>query len=38
MFGVGKGPKGTEKPMEFLAPFIEDVDGTRQRISAASMP
>ena len=34
MFGVGKGPKGTEQPMEFLAPFIADVDGTRQKISA----
>ena len=32
MFGVGKGPKGTEQPMEFLAPFIADVAGTRQRI------
>jgi dienelactone hydrolase len=35
MFGVGKGPKGTEQPMDFLAPFIADVDGTRRRISAA---
>jgi len=34
MFGIGKGPKGTENPMEFLAPFIEDVAGTRQRIVA----
>jgi dienelactone hydrolase len=34
MFGAGKGPKGTEQPMEFLAPFIADVEGTRQRISA----
>jgi dienelactone hydrolase len=33
MFGEGNGPKGTEQPMEFLAPFIEDVDGTRKRIS-----
>ena len=33
MFGEGKGPKGTEQPMEFLAPFIEDVEGTRQRIA-----
>ena len=32
MFGDGKGPKGTENPMEFLAPFIEDVAGTRRRI------
>jgi dienelactone hydrolase len=34
MFGEGKGPKGTEQPMEFLAPFIADVDGTRERIAA----
>ncbi|MGH6771228.1 MAG: dienelactone hydrolase family protein [Xanthobacteraceae bacterium] len=33
MFGEGKGPKGTEQPMDFLAPFVEDVEGTRQRIS-----
>jgi dienelactone hydrolase len=33
MFGAGKGPKGTEQPMEFLAPFIDDVEGTRRRIS-----
>lgn len=33
MFGEGNGPKGTEQPMEFLAPFIEDVEGTRQRIA-----
>jgi dienelactone hydrolase len=32
MFGEGKGPKGTENPMEFLAPFIEDVAGTRRTI------
>jgi dienelactone hydrolase len=35
MFGVGKGPKGTENPMEFLAPFIEDVAGTRRAIVGA---
>ena len=35
MFGVGKGPKGTEQPMEFLAPFIADDVGTRRRIVAA---
>ena len=36
MFGVGKGPKGTENPMEFLAPFIEDVAGTRRASPARS--
>jgi dienelactone hydrolase len=35
MFGEGKGPKGTEEPMEFLAPFIEDVAGTRRAIVGA---
>jgi dienelactone hydrolase len=35
MFGEGKGPKGTENPMEFLRPFIEDVAETRRRIVAA---
>jgi dienelactone hydrolase len=35
MFGVGKGPKGTEQPMEFLAPFIADDAGTRRRIVGA---
>ena len=35
MFGAGKGPKGTENPLEFLAPFIDDVAGTRRRIVAA---
>jgi dienelactone hydrolase len=35
MFGEGKGPKGTENPMEFLKPFIEDVAETRRRIVAA---
>ena len=35
MFGEGKGPKGTENPMEFLAPLINDAAETRRRISAA---
>ncbi len=35
MFGEGKGPTGTENPVEFLAPFIEDVAGRRRRIAAA---
>ncbi len=35
MFGAGTGPKGTENPLEFLAPFIDDVAGTRRRIVAA---
>jgi dienelactone hydrolase len=35
MFGEGKGPKGTENPMEFLKPLIEDAGETRKRISAA---
>jgi dienelactone hydrolase len=35
MFGEGKGPKGTENPMEFLKPFIEDVGLCRDRIVAA---
>ena len=35
MFGEGKGPKGTENPMEFLKPLIEDATETRRRISAA---
>jgi dienelactone hydrolase len=35
MFGVGKGPKGTENPMEFLGPFIADVAGTRRAIVGA---
>ncbi len=34
MFSDGKGPKGTENPMEFLAPFIADVAGTRRAIKA----
>jgi dienelactone hydrolase len=35
MFGDGKGPKGTENPMEFLAPLIGDAPETRRRIVAA---
>lgn len=35
MFGEGKGPKGTENPMEFLAPFIEDIAGTRRAVAGA---
>jgi dienelactone hydrolase len=35
MFGEGKGPDGTENPMEFLKPFIEDAALCRQRIVAA---
>ncbi len=35
MFGEGKGPKGTENPMEFLAPLIGDAGICRQRIVAA---
>jgi dienelactone hydrolase len=35
MFGEGKGPKGTENPMEFLAPILADVPGMRRNIVAA---
>jgi dienelactone hydrolase len=35
MFGEGKGPMGTENPMEFLKPLIEDAAETRRRIVAA---
>src|SRR2546429_2537466 len=35
MFGEGKGPKGTENPMDFLKPLIEDPAETRRRIVAA---
>jgi dienelactone hydrolase len=35
MFGEGKGPKGNENPMEFLAPLINDAAETRRRVSAA---
>lgn len=34
MFGEGKGPKGTENPMEFLQPLIEDAAETRRRVVA----
>jgi dienelactone hydrolase len=34
MFGEGNGPVGTENPMEFLRPFMEDVSGLRRRIAA----
>jgi dienelactone hydrolase len=34
MFGEGKGPKGTENPMEFLKPLIEDCHECRRRIVA----
>jgi dienelactone hydrolase len=34
MFGEGKGPKGTENPMEFLQPLIDDVAECRRRIVA----
>jgi dienelactone hydrolase len=35
MFGEGKGPVGTEEPMEFLRPFMADGAGMRRRIAAA---
>jgi dienelactone hydrolase len=35
MFGEGKGPKGTENPMEFLGPLISDAPEVRRRIVAA---
>jgi dienelactone hydrolase len=35
MFGEGKGPKGDEDPMAFLAPLIQDPKETRRRISTA---
>jgi dienelactone hydrolase len=35
MFGEGKGPKGSENPMEFLAPLIHDAAECRRRIGAA---
>jgi len=35
MFGEGKGPKGSENPMHFLAPLINDAIELRRRISAA---
>jgi len=35
MFGEGNAPKGTENPMEFLAPLMKDAAETRRRITAA---
>ena len=35
MFGEGNGPVGTEDPMAFLKPFMDDVPGMRRRITAA---
>jgi dienelactone hydrolase len=35
MYGEGKGPKGTEDPMQFLAPLMQDAAETRKRIVAA---
>ncbi len=35
MFGDGKAPKGTENPLEFLAPLMNDPAETRRRIVAA---
>jgi dienelactone hydrolase len=35
MYGEGKGPKGTENPMEFLAPLMKNAAETRKRIVAA---
>jgi dienelactone hydrolase len=35
MFGEGKGPMGTENPMDFLKPLIEDAAETRRRIVTA---
>jgi dienelactone hydrolase len=35
MFGEGNGPKGTENPMEFLKPFIDDAHMCRARMVAA---
>ena len=34
MYGEGKGPKGTENPMEFLKSLIEDCHECRRRIVA----
>jgi dienelactone hydrolase len=34
MFGEGRGPKGTENPMEFLAPLFQDPGELRRRITA----
>jgi dienelactone hydrolase len=35
MYGEGNQPKGTENPMEFLAPLMKDATETRRRITAA---
>ena len=35
MYGEGNAPKGTENPMEFLAPLMKDAKATRSRIVAA---
>ncbi|HEY2386298.1 MAG TPA: dienelactone hydrolase family protein [Candidatus Binatia bacterium] len=35
MFGEGNAPKGTENPLEFLAPLMNDPAETRRRIVAA---
>ena len=35
MYGAGNAPKGTENPMEFLAPLMKDAAETRRRIVAA---
>ena len=35
MYGEGNAPKGTENPMEFLAPLMKDAKATRSRIIAA---
>jgi len=34
MFGEGKGPKGTEDPLQFLGPLMSDATETRRRIVA----
>ena len=35
MYGAGKGPKGDEVPMEFLAPLLSQPEETRARINLA---
>jgi dienelactone hydrolase len=35
MYGEGNAPKGTENPMEFLAPLMKNAAETRKRIVAA---
>lgn len=35
MFGEGKCAQGDEDPMEFLAPYLADIAGTRRTIAAA---